>query len=35
MCRENNVPVLVFDMNTEGNLKKVLEGREVGTLIHN
>jgi uridylate kinase len=35
MCRENNVPVLVFNINAEGNLKKVLEGREVGTLIHN
>jgi uridylate kinase len=35
MCRENNVPVLVFDMNTPGNLRKVLHGEAVGTLIHN
>ena len=35
MCRENNVPVLVFDMNTPGNLRKVLEGGDVGTLIRN
>ncbi|MBN2814568.1 MAG: UMP kinase [Bacteroidales bacterium] len=35
MCRENNLPILVFDMNTPGNLLKVLEGQEVGTLIHN
>jgi uridylate kinase len=35
MCRENNVPIIVFDMNKEGNLKKVLEGENVGTLIHN
>lgn len=35
MCRENNVPILVFDMNTPGNLKKVLEGQEVGSIIHN
>jgi uridylate kinase len=35
MCRENNVPVLVFDMNTEGNLRKVLEGENVGSIIHN
>jgi uridylate kinase len=35
MCRENNVPILVFDMNTPGNLRKVLEGKAIGTLIHN
>ncbi len=35
MCRENNVPILVFDMNTPGNLRKVLEGKGIGTLIHN
>jgi uridylate kinase len=35
MCRENNIPILVFDMNTSGNLRKVLEGYDVGTLIHN
>jgi uridylate kinase len=35
MCRENNIPVLVFDMNTPGNLRKVLEGEKVGTIIHN
>jgi len=35
MCRENNVPIIVFNMNREGNLKKVLEGQNVGTLIHN
>ena len=34
MCRENNVPIVVFDMNTPGTLRKVLEGEEVGTLIH-
>jgi len=35
MCRENNMPVLVFDMNKPGNLRKVLEGENIGTLIHN
>jgi len=34
MCRENNIPILVFDMNTYGNLRKVLEGKDVGTIIH-
>lgn len=33
MCQENNVPIVVFDMNTPGNLKKVLEGAEIGTII--
>lgn len=33
MCRENNVPIIVFDMNREGNLRRVLEGEEVGTII--
>lgn len=35
MCRENNLPILVFDMNREGNLKRILTGEEIGTLIHN
>jgi uridylate kinase len=35
MCRENNIPIIVFDMNTNGNLRKLLEGRDIGTLIHN
>jgi uridylate kinase len=34
MCSENNLPILVFDMNTPGNLRKVVEGGSVGTLIH-
>jgi uridylate kinase len=34
MCRENQLPILVFDMSTIGNLRKVLQGEQVGTLIH-
>ncbi|MEX1001499.1 MAG: UMP kinase [Crocinitomicaceae bacterium] len=33
LCRENNVPVIVFDMNTRGNLKKVVMGEKIGTLV--
>jgi uridylate kinase len=33
LCRENNKKIVVFDMNTEGNLKRILEGEELGTLI--
>jgi uridylate kinase len=33
MCRDNNMPVIVFDMNTRGNLKKVVEGKGNGTIV--
>ncbi|MCT4581964.1 MAG: UMP kinase [Flavobacteriales bacterium] len=33
LCKENNVPIIVFDMNTPGNLKKVVVGDEIGTLV--
>ena len=35
MCKENNLPIIVFNMDTVGNLKKVIEGKEIGTLVHN
>lgn len=34
MCRENNMPIYVFDMDTPGNLRKVLMGEKIGTLVH-
>ena len=34
MCRENGLPVVVFDMDTPGNLMKVVEGEPIGTLVH-
>lgn len=33
LCKENNMPMYVFDMNTKGNLLKVLDGENVGTLV--
>lgn len=33
MCKENDMPMLVFDMNTKGNLLKVLNGENIGTLV--
>lgn len=33
LCWENKMPILVFDMNTSGNLLKVLEGSDIGTLV--
>jgi uridylate kinase len=35
MCSENNLPILVFDMNTPGNLRKVVTGEKIGTLVKN
>jgi uridylate kinase len=33
LCKENKMPVIVFDMNKPGNLKKIVEGQPLGTLI--
>ena len=35
MCRENNLPIIVFNMNKKGNLKKLISGEKIGTLIEN
>lgn len=35
MCKENNMPIYVFDMDTPGNLKRVLSGEKIGTLVKN
>ncbi|MBP1677843.1 MAG: uridylate kinase [Bacteroidetes bacterium] len=35
MCKENNMPIYVFDMDTPGNLKKVMSGEKIGTLVRN
>ncbi len=35
MCKENNLPIVVFDMDTPGNLKKVIMGEPIGTYVHN
>ncbi|NLI37490.1 MAG: UMP kinase [Bacteroidales bacterium] len=35
MCKENNLPIVVFDMDTPGNLQKVVCGDNIGTLVHN
>lgn len=33
LSQENNLPIIVFDMNKKGNLVKIIEGKEVGTLV--
>jgi uridylate kinase len=34
MCKENKLPILVFNMNKPGNLKDIVLGEKVGTLVH-
>lgn len=34
LCKENNLPIIVFDMNKPGNLVKLVEGEKIGTLIY-
>lgn len=34
MCKENHMPVAVFNMDVEGNLKKILDGEPIGTVLH-
>jgi uridylate kinase len=33
LCKENGLPIIVFDMNKTGNLYKIAQGEQVGTLI--
>ncbi|MFV0553123.1 MAG: UMP kinase [Mangrovibacterium sp.] len=33
MCKENNLPIIVFDMDTKGNLTRLMSGENIGTLV--
>ena len=35
LCAENNLPIIVFDMNKQDNLAKLISGEQVGTLVKN
>jgi uridylate kinase len=35
LCRENNIPIIVFDMNILGNLMRIVKGEQIGTLVYN
>lgn len=35
LCKENNMPIMVFDMDTAGNLSKVMQGEKIGTMVAN
>lgn len=33
LCKENNLPIVVFDINTKGNLKNLISGSDIGTIV--
>lgn len=33
LCKENNLPIIVFNINLEGNLKRLIEGHRIGTVV--
>ncbi len=35
LCKENDLPILVFNMDQKGNLKRVMQGEPIGTIVHN
>lgn len=35
LCRENNLPIMVFDMNLKGNLRRIVTGDKIGTIVKN
>ena len=35
LCKENNLPIIVFDMDTPGQLKQLLMGEQIGTIVRN
>ena len=34
MCKENHLPIVVLNMDVEGNLKKLMEGQQIGTIVY-
>lgn len=35
LCMDNNIPIIVFDINKKGNLKQVIDGKKIGTIVKN
>jgi len=33
LCMDNNLPIIIFDLTTEGNIKRVISGEEIGTIV--
>ena len=34
LCMDNDLPIVMFDLMGEGNVRGILEGRPIGTLVH-
>ncbi len=34
LCRDNSIPIVVFDLTVEGNLVRAVQGDNIGTLVH-
>jgi len=34
LCKDNNVPIIVFNINTKGNIRRVIEGEKLGSLVY-
>lgn len=34
LCMDNNIPIIVYNMNTKGNLEKIINGEKIGTIVH-
>ncbi len=34
LCRDNDIPIVVFDLSTEGNIRRVVWGADIGTVVH-
>ena len=34
LCMDNKLPIIVFDLQTAGNIQRVLAGEPIGTLVH-
>lgn len=33
LCMDNNLPIIIFDLKGKGNIRKIIEGKKVGTLV--
>ena len=34
LCKDNNVPIIVFNIKNKGNIRRVIEGEKIGSLVH-
>ena len=33
LCKDNNMPMIIFNMNVAGNIRRVIEGQKIGSLV--